>query len=87
MQPVTPCETCANVCGEHLFRHDDASRFKQFHENIVLNVVHDQFAIEEGDVQWQDEIRCLLRCVACGRRFCLDVETFHGSGGAWRELI
>lgn len=32
---------------------------------------------------WDDLLAFDFECTACGRRFTLDAETYHGSGGAW----
>ena len=33
---------------------------------------------------WPDVLNYAFRCTACGQRFQLDAETYHGSGGSWR---
>jgi len=33
---------------------------------------------------WPDYIELRLRCCACGTRFKLTTETYHGTGGSWR---
>ena len=34
---------------------------------------------------WGDLVESTFRCTACGNRYELQVETYHGSGGAWRR--
>lgn len=39
------------------------------------------------DAPWpEDYIEHTFRCVSCDQRFQLAVETYHGSGGAWRAM-
>jgi hypothetical protein len=33
---------------------------------------------------WPDVLEETFGCRGCGQRFRLDVETYHGAGGAWR---
>lgn len=35
---------------------------------------------------WDDVVHYVFACQACGRRFELSAETYHGAGGAWRPL-
>jgi hypothetical protein len=39
--------------------------------------------IVSGDLQWQDYMECVLRHTSTGRRYRLECETYHGSGGRW----
>ncbi len=38
----------------------------------------------EGSVWPDDIISHTFECVSCGQRFEMAVDTYHGSGGAWR---
>jgi hypothetical protein len=35
---------------------------------------------------WDDVVHFIFACTACGQRFELSAETYHGAGGAWRPL-
>jgi hypothetical protein len=35
---------------------------------------------------WSDVVELHFRCATCSRRFTLSAETYHGSGGAWRQV-
>jgi hypothetical protein len=35
---------------------------------------------------WPDLLHYVFACTACGQRFQLDAETYHGSGGSWRPV-
>ncbi len=35
---------------------------------------------------WGDIVHCRLCCTACGRGYCLFVETYHGRGGSWEPI-
>ena len=35
------------------------------------------------DGPWPDIVSASLACTACGRRFSLTCETYHGAGGRW----
>jgi hypothetical protein len=39
--------------------------------------------ITKGSLEWDDLIDCMMECAACGQRFVLSCETYHGSGGTW----
>ena len=36
--------------------------------------------------RWDDMVHFVFVCTACGQRFELSAETYHGAGGAWRPL-
>lgn len=84
---VTPSAKSCPICGalpenQH-FLPEHAELFKDFHETVSRAVAARKFAVDDGQLQWQDLIECVLRCLACGTRFRLHVETFHGGGGEW----
>jgi hypothetical protein len=68
-----------------VFDSTDFEKFASFHNTLALAAVNHKFVVEERELQWQDFIDCVLRCVECGRRYRLTVETYHGRGGEWRE--
>jgi hypothetical protein len=41
------------------------------------------FLTLKDDGPWNDIVSYRFRCTACGARFRLSAETYHGSGGEW----
>jgi hypothetical protein len=35
---------------------------------------------------WPDDFECRLKCVHCRAQFALEVNVYHGRGGAWHPL-
>jgi hypothetical protein len=57
----------------------------------VLKILHDaaetgQLRILNGSLEWSDSISCQLACTTCAQGFELSIETYHGSGGQWRQI-
>lgn len=48
-------------------------------EALVVQSVRD--VPEDGP--WPDVVQCRFGCAACGARFELSAETYHGAGGRW----
>ena len=56
----------------------------------TLRVVSGTLPLEEianSSVLLGDNICHVLECTTCSRRFKLDVETYHGSGGVWEPIV
>jgi hypothetical protein len=83
MQPST-CPRCQDLQANVSFDYSDAERFKSFHEILSRSVRRGELQLDEGDLQWSDEIECVLHCPRCGKRFRLNCETLHGRGGRWQ---
>src|SRR5687768_14917754 len=83
MQPElsSDCKLCETLPRQLTFENTDGQKFAVFHNDITLSVIAGKLVIEVGELQWQDHIDCLLRCHECGKRFELQVETYHGRGG------
>lgn len=56
------------------------------HKLFFAGVQAGVLTIEDGDLQWSDALECTLRCAACGQRFQLTCETYHGSGGTFGPI-
>jgi len=72
-----------------------------FHHEVIILLPHElaqvlkfvvpaveagSLRIESGSLAYEDVIVCDLSCTACGGRFHLDCETYHGSGGKWTPV-
>jgi hypothetical protein len=53
---------------------------------LLLHGTCDVQDILDGQPWPDDYMEHTFACTACGRRFELAVETYHGSGGHWRAL-
>ncbi len=66
---------------------------RQLHELLQRNtfkLIRGTCSLEEvlRSQTWPgDSISHLFECTQCSRRFELDVDTYHGSGGAWEMVI
>jgi len=53
-------------------------------DGTLLDQSEDEMRGLSDDEPWPDYIELRLRCRACGTRFRLTAETYHGTGGSWR---
>ncbi len=92
------CPLCHELCGTREIRSPDNLRdaIVLAKSAIQRGIIAEQ-ASESGmlwtepfdqvssDGPWDDILSYEFRCKACGERFSLSAETYHGSGGKWQR--
>lgn len=91
------CEKCADLCVEYEIRSpgDLGQAFAVVRDNIADGTIREVSgsesylvtakALAEGGPWPGDLLSYQFACRSCGEMFNLNVETYHGSGGAWRQ--
>jgi hypothetical protein len=78
------CVGCDEFCGAVSIRLPET--LERVYSQVVPAVQSGRLIVASGDLARSDYIECDLRCAACGQRFELRCETYHGGGGEWRVL-
>jgi hypothetical protein len=88
---MQPCATCDSLMDS--IRIDSPSRLGEVASSLLpylrqgtLEQVSGDASLDEiAQGQWGDLVAMAFRCTTCGSLYELVVETYHGSGGAWRR--
>lgn len=91
------CNRCLDLCTEYRITIPAELRkaIKIVQENIVDGTIVEVLnkADPSGQISfdelakgggWDDVLSYRFRCRECGEAFCLNAETYHGSGGSWK---
>jgi hypothetical protein len=78
------CALCADFCRDLcIVRSIDLEAVLA----DTLRAIKDRrLTIDCGGLARDDYVECDLSCEACGQRFELRCETYHGSGGTWKAV-
>ncbi len=88
---MQPCATCESLMDS--IRIDSPGRLQEVASSLLpylrqgtLEQVTDDASLDDiAQGQWGDVVELSFRCTTCRNRYELVVETYHGSGGAWRR--
>lgn len=85
------CATCESLMES--IKIDSQGRLQEvarsllpyLRQGTLEQLTGDDSLAEIAQGAWGDLVASSFRCTTCGNRYELVVETYHGSGGAWRR--
>ena len=95
-----PCDSCTHLCIRHeihllsQLRKTIGTILKNIEDSTLAEVPdintatgkHSPISEISMDGPFDDWVNHQFQCASCGELFSLSVETYHGSGGAWKPV-